>query len=69
MEEQIKIVATNGEWSYKIYKDDVQRRFQLAHLTPQQFEELFRDISKKLIELGFNVQAFPNKLLINWRKE
>lgn len=69
IEAQIRTVATNGEWSYKIYKDDVQRRFQLAHLAPVQFEELFRDVSKTLGVVGFNVQTFPNKLLINWRKE
>lgn len=69
IEQQIRTVATNGEWSYKIYKDDVQRRFQLAHLTPAQFEELFRDVSKTLMTCGFNVQAFPNKLLIDWRSK
>lgn len=68
IEGQITTVATNGEWSYKIYKDEASRKFQLAHLSPSQFEDLFRDVAGQLMRLGFNVQAFNNKLLIDWRK-
>ena len=68
-DKEIRTVASNGQTELKVYHDAIIRKHKLSYMSKQQTEEFFRSISVQLQNLGYNVNGFDNKLVIDWATE